>query len=115
MNQQQYVDILKDSFVTAGKHLIMEYLLKKSMFWSLPIVNPIAGFVIGMILEIGIKKTELGAFFWFMDMRTSAQGREFTKAAFNNAKIQKSGTKEEKERAEKELIDKARPLIKFTM
>lgn len=114
MTRDQYVEILKSAALSAGKKMVMSYLVTRVPFFALPIVNPILGFVVGSILEIAIRETEMGAFFLYIDLRTSAQGRAFEKAALKNYEVQKNGTPQEKADAEKELIDSFRTLVKFT-
>jgi hypothetical protein len=112
-SRDEYVETIKKAALTAGKHWVMEYIVRKVAFFSLSFPNAIMGILVGKVLEIAIMKTELGAFFLFIDLRTSAQGRAFYKAAIKNKLAQESGNKEEQRLAELEVINTARPLIKF--
>jgi hypothetical protein len=114
MNRQEYADLIKNAALSAGKKLVVNYIVQKIPFFGLTFVNPILGFFVGQVLEIAIMKTEIGAFFLFIDMRTSQQGRDFQSAALNNFQVQKTGTPEEKKNAEMALIDSFRALAKFT-
>ena len=97
-----------------GKRLVFDFIVSKVPFLGNFIFGPILGAVIGKILEIAIKYTEMGAFFLYIDLRTSAQGRAFEKAAFANVNAQKSNDAKVRANAEKELIDSFRAFIKFT-
>lgn len=77
-------------------------------------MNPILGFVVGKVLEIAIRETEIGLFFLYIDLRTSTQGRDFEKYMRLNLDAQKNGTPEQKAKAEKELKDAFRAFAKLT-
>lgn len=114
MTQAQYVEILKQTAQQAGVKLVMQDLVSRFPFFRLAIINPLAGFVVGYVVRTALLKTELGAFFWFIDLRTSAQGRAFEKAAMANFNAQQKGTADEKIQAEKQVIDSLRSLVKLT-
>lgn len=114
MNRDDYVDLIKSTALDLGQRFVMQYLVAKLPFLAWPIVNPIAGFIVGYVLKIAIRETEMGAFFLFIDTRTNAQGRAFAEAAQKNRDAQTSGTPEEKAKAEAELIGKFREFVKFT-
>ncbi len=114
-----YVEFLKSTALSIGKKAVIEWLvaqLPAALVTGLigSIFTPILGFAVGKILEVAINETEIGAFFLYIDLRTSAQGRAFESAAQTNLDKQKSGTPEEKAQAEKELVDAFRAFIKFT-
>lgn len=118
-SRDEYVELLKNVALSVGKKQVLKLLLAQlparmttGFFGAL--LNPLFGFIVGKALEIAIRETEMGAFFLFIDLRTSAQGREFEKYAEANFEKQKTGTPEEKARAEKELIDRFRAFAKFT-
>ena len=114
MNFDAYVDLLKSTSIRLGKEAVLKYLLTKYSFMALPIVSTITSFAVGKILEVALTKTEMGAFFLYIDLRTSEQGREYLEAAIKNRDVQLNGTEEEKACAEKILMDKFRSLAKFT-
>lgn len=78
------------------------------------VAAPIIGYFVGVVLEIAVRETEMGLFFLYIDLRTSAQGRDFEKQARSNFEVQKNGTPEEKAAAEKELIDSFRAFVKIS-
>ncbi len=119
MNRDEYVAILKEAALTAAKKSVMKLLLAelpKGLVTGFigSIVAPILGVIVGKALELAIEKTELGLFFLYIDLRTSAQGREFERMAKANFDAQKSGSEQEKANAEQALIDSFRRLAKFT-
>lgn len=117
--RDEYVALLKSAALTAAKKSVMKFLaaelpsvLTTGLIGS--ILTPVLGFIAGKVLEIAIEKTELGLFFLYIDLRTSAQGREFEKAMKRNLEAQKGGNQEEMKNAEAQLIDSFRKLAKFT-
>lgn len=114
LTRDDYVRMLKSAALSAGKRGVMHSLVTRFPFIAGSIVNPIVAFGVGMVLELALNETELGAFFGFIDLRGSIQGRAFEKAALNNLEAQKDGTPEEKKYAEDELISRFRALAKFT-
>ena len=93
---------------------VMSYLGSSYSFLSLPIVNPLVKFFVEYVLRIAIYYTELGAFIVATHFRTDEQAIDFERASENLARLPKSASEEERRRAEQELIDRARDLIKFT-
>jgi len=118
-SRDEYVELLKSTALSMGKDAVLKILLAQlpakmvTGFWG-AMINPILGLLVQRTLEIAIRETAIGAFFLYIDMRTSAQGRDFEKAAAHNVLVQLTGTEEEKARAEKELINRFRSLIKLT-
>ncbi len=117
--RDEYVEVIKSAALTAGKKTVLALLtarlpvaLTTGFVGSL--VNPLLGYLVGMILEIAIRETEIGLFFLYIDLRTSAQGRAFEKSARENFEAVKRGNLEEMARAEKKLIDDFRAFAKFT-
>ncbi len=114
MTRDEYVELIKSTALDLGQRFVMSYLVAKLPFLAWPIVNPIASFIVGYVLKIAIRETEFGLFYLYIDTRTNKQGVAFMEAAIRNRKAQESGTPEEKEKAEKELIDAFRAFVKFT-
>ena len=114
MDRDAYVDLIKSTALDLGSRFVMQYLVAKLPFLAFPIINPIAGFLVGYVLKIAIIKTELGMFFLFIDTRTNKQGVAFVEAAQRNNVAQHSGTAEEKLNAEKNLIESFRAFVKFS-
>ena len=114
MNRQQYVDMIKSVVLRLTLNSTLLILKTELPFLNAPIIRQITEFFVEYVLKIMINKTEMAAFFMYIDLRVSAQGREFEAAALNNFKVQQNGTPEEKANAEKILIDSFRALIKFS-
>ena len=113
MTHEQYVEILKRTAYMAGVKLVMERLVSRFAFFRLALINPLAERAVSWVVKSVIENGELGAFFWYIDLRVSAQGRDFEKAAMIHHKAQQGGTDEEKRRAEQQLIDSFRVFAKF--
>lgn len=113
--RDEYVETIKHTFVNMGDELVMAYLIARMPFFSLPVVKKITSFVIRKVLGIIAWKTELGAFFLFIDFRTSSQGRAFYDKAVKNRDVQNNpnATPQEKENAKLEAIDTFRVLVKY--
>lgn len=117
--RDNYVEMLKAAALSLAKKTVLNLILAE-----LPrglttgivgsIVTPVIGFVIGLVIQYAIMKTELAIFFLYIDLRTSAQGRDFEKSMKLNLDAQKSGNKEAIKNAEKKLVDSFRELAKFT-
>jgi hypothetical protein len=117
--RDEYVELLKSTALSLGKKAVLNLLIPALPGWMTSgligtLLNPLFGYLVGMILELAIRETEIGMFFLYIDLRTSAQGREFEKTARANLEKQKNGTPAEKEKSEKELIDAFRAFVKFT-
>lgn len=117
--RDEYVELIKSVALSTAKKATIELILKKlpvSLTTGLAgfFVNPLISWLVGEALEVAIRQTELGAFFLYIDLRTSIQGRDFEKAVRKNIETIKNGTPEQKAASEKELIDRARAFFKLT-
>ncbi len=115
-----YVELLKSTALSMGKQAVLKLLIPQLPKWLVSgfvgsIITPIIGFIVGKALEIAIRETEMGMFFLYIDLRTSAQGRAFAEAAQKNFESRKNNASpEEIAKAEKELTDAFRSFVKFT-
>lgn len=114
MTRQETVDALKRAAKSIGTTSVMSYLTTVAPWVQFPVLRTIVSSIVGYVLGVAIDKTELGAFFLYIDVRTSLQGRDFADKALKNREAQRNGTPEEKLRAEKELIDSFRALVRLT-
>ena len=114
VTRDEYVETLKSAALVTGKTGIMAYLISVVPFLGLPVMKAITSWFVEKVLWIAITKTELGAYFLFIDLRTSAQGREYFDAAVKHKTALAGGTDEEKKNAEADLINKFRALVKFS-
>lgn len=114
-SRDEYVQSIKDAFLTLAKKAAMATIVQKLPFLlQFAFLNNIASFIVGKVLEYAIKEGEVGAFFLYIDMRVGVQSKSFTDAALYNSKAQVNGTPEEKKIAEENLINSFRAFVKFT-
>lgn len=113
-----YVEkVARDSFLTGliklGTSDVIKYLALKVPFFTLSIPAGIAKIVVEQILTIVVKNTSLGIYFLRVDLSVGKQAKDFERAAKENEKAQLSGDKKAIEKAERELVERARDLIKL--
>lgn len=118
-SRDDYVELLKSAALSMAKKEIMPLILSQlpsalTTGFLGSILTPVLGFIVGKVLEIAIHETEIGLFFLYIDLRTSAQGRDFEKTMRANLDAQKNGTLEQKDQAEKDLKDAFKAFIKLT-
>lgn len=111
--QQEYVDLIKSSLLQALKKVVMQVIIKNIPMFGNFFFNPIVGFIVNKILTIAIDTAEMGAFFLYVDFRTSAQGKAYEQAAIANRNAQLKGTPIEKKLAEENLIKCLRDLVRL--
>lgn len=111
--QQEYVDLIKSSMLQALKKAVMQIVVKNIPLFGNFFFNPIIGFIVNKILTIAIDTAEMGAFFLYVDFRTSAQGKAYEQAAIANRNAQLKGTPNEKKLAEENLIKCLRDLVRL--
>jgi hypothetical protein len=105
---------IKLTFVATTKRALLLGLASGGPFFANSVVQNVASIVLDRILNWLANQAEMGVFFQFIDWRGAQQSEAFVKAADENRKAQESGTKEERERAEKNLWDAASNFIRFT-
>lgn len=113
-SRDDYVESLKTAALQIGVKAVMNVIVTRIPFLGSWFISPILGFFVGKVLEIALRQTEMGAFFLFIDTRTSRQGRDFAEAARLNAIAQQTGTEEEKKHAEERLKTEFRNFVLFT-
>ncbi len=117
--RDEYVELLKSTALSLGKKQILPLLLAQlpagltTGFVGM-LLNPIFGFLVGKVLEIAIRETEIGLFFLYIDLRVNAQGKEFEAAMRANLAAQNGGNVADIAKAEKELIISFKNFVKFT-
>lgn len=100
------VDTLVADLIKIGVQGVMKYLISRFVFFSLPIINPIMGYLVGKILEYAFQYTELGIYFIYVDAHINAEKKDYLDAS---QKYQSEPTEENK----KALMDASRNLIRF--
>jgi hypothetical protein len=114
MGSEALLEKLKDSVIELGTRAVMSYLCVQFPFLNVPILKWIAGLVVGKVLTVAVKYTELGIYFIHVDVMTSQQAKHFEEAAGKLEKARTDGkTPEEIKALEEECIDRARELIRF--
>ena len=103
MTRDEYVTLLRDTFVTLGVKAVMEHLVLKWSFFALPFVNPVTNLAVKYIVQLLAKQAETAAFFLYIDMRVGKQAKDFESAAIRNFMAQRTGTPEERKDAEEKL------------
>ena len=83
-------------------------------FFKIPVIGYISEFIIRKAVSILVNLAEMQMFFMYIDMRTADQAKDFELAAINNRKAQESGTEEEKQIAEQNLINSFRIFAKLS-
>jgi len=114
MTNQELADSLKSAALAIGEKAVVAALLAEFPFLANPICEELLKLLVDKILETAINATEMGAFFLYIDVRTSQQGRAFADAAIKNHVAQMSGTDEEKANAEAELKNKFDNFVRFS-
>ena len=103
MTKDEYVETLVSALVSILSKELMKRLVAKVSFLSWPVINPIAGWLVGMGVEFVIRGLEHLGFIAYIDIRTNIQADNFLEAAKKNLEAQLNGTPEEKAKREKKL------------
>ena len=110
MTKDEYVAAIIGAFVSAGKKLALEWLVARIPFFGWPVVNPIMGWIVGLVVEALANQAEMRTFFVYIDIRTNLQAKDFEKAC---EKLLKASP-EEREKREQELMVAFRQFARFT-
>ena len=112
--RDDYVEAIKSSFVTLGTKAAFTALVVEAPWMNLPIVRSIIQFIIEKILKIVATQGETAAFFLYIDTRVNDQANEFELASYANREAQTNGTKEQKDAAEKLLVEKFSNFVRLS-
>lgn len=113
-SRKEYVEAAKAAFLNLAKKQVLSGLAAQYGAWI--VTGPwgiVIGIVVNKILGLAIEKGDTGIFFLFVDFRVGDQEGEFTRAAIDHYRLQTSGTQEQKDEAEKKLIDAFDIFVKF--
>ncbi len=83
-------------------------------FLEIPPLDKITTLLLKTFYKKLADKIELVAFFEYIDLRVSRQGKEYVQAKREGYEIELNGTDEQKKAAEKKIIDTFRAFVKFT-
>jgi hypothetical protein len=103
MTRQEYVTLMKETFITLGTKAVMMELTSRAAFLAWPFFNPLINMFVKYVVTYIAKYGETAAFFLYIDMRVGEQSKDFEAAAMANFMAQKTGTLEEQKRAEENL------------
>jgi len=94
------MDEIKAALFSLVKKQVMAIAIKKIPILGSSILNPVLGLIVGKILEIAFKETELAIYFYKIDKLTKEQADKVSKA---QDALEKAKTEKEKKDAENEL------------
>lgn len=112
-NRQEYIEAVKSSFVAIAKRTVLSALVSAAPFMAWGPLPYLSGLFVEWVLVKAANGAETGIFFMFVDFRVAVQHKDFEAAAIKNYRIQQTGTKEEKDAAEKELVAAVDAFVKF--
>jgi hypothetical protein len=75
--REQYTSAIESAILHLLKNAIITALVKRLPFLALPVINPLFGFIVAKVLQLGADQAKLRAFFIYTDLRTSAQASAF--------------------------------------
>ena len=95
------------------KELALDALKSQLAFMSWPIIGPIAGIFLSMIIDTVLTVIDNQGYFLYVTYQTDKQATKFDVAADQNLEALKNGTAEQKIKARADLINSARDLIRL--
>lgn len=113
MTRDEYIAAIKSAAITVIKADIVAWAVSVFPFFGAGPLGLVLKIFSGSIAKFIVENGEAEAFFKYIDFRTTAQGREFEKAALKNIEAQKSGDKDAKQKAETYLIDSLRAVVRI--
>lgn len=111
MKHSEYIEVAKSLGIKVIEKSIVVGVVKAIPFFALGLPNTILLKLAAWLASIIADQVEMGIFFKYVDFRTDAQAKDFELAMINNHRIQLTGTKEDKDNAEKILMDSLRNLV----
>lgn len=104
MKYSENVELIKGASVTLLKEALLGVFIKWIPSLAFGPLNFVAVRLATKLAEELAERGELMFFFLNVDLRTNNQGKDFVSAMIKNHNAQKSGTPDEKQAAENELI-----------
>lgn len=114
ISHDEYVQVIKQTFITIGRKVAIKRLVGLFPIFANPILNPIVLYFVEMIVVALATEGEMDAFFLYIDMRVGKQSEKFEEAAYENYRVQQSGTKQEKLNAENKLRAEFDSFVRLT-
>lgn len=114
MTLDQWVNGIKNALVVTGVRSASAYLTAQLPFLKWPILNGVLEAVLTNMFEDIYSKPEMAAFFKYIDVRVTKQGKNFEKAVAEHLQAKLTGNKEKIKNAENELWLKFADLARLT-
>lgn len=112
MTNEQAVQLAKSQFIRLSDGAIKTAILSSPFAWlETPPLNLITNKAIDWIINKIADNAEIGIFFLYINFNTTKEGADFMKAALANDIAQKTGSLDEKIKAENNLKDSFSRLI----
>jgi len=105
--RDDYIDTVKSGLIIVGTNSVMSGLALipgVGPILALPVVSTVVKIFVNKIVSIMINSGEMGAFFGYIDLRVSAQGRTWLETAKKNKEAQLGKDKEAIAQAEKDFM-----------
>lgn len=112
-SRQDNISVLEWAMKSTLVKVFDGILISAFPFLGMPAVKQLMDLVLGDIIGRVVKDADMGVFYAYTDLRVSAQGRDFIKAAEEHQRILKGGTDAEKQKSEDELFLKFRSLARL--
>jgi hypothetical protein len=79
--REAYTSAIESAILNLLKNAIITALVKRLPFLALPMINPLFGYVVAKVLQLGADEAKIRIFFIYTDLRTNLQASNFEKAA----------------------------------
>jgi len=112
--RDEYVSTVKGVFASIQVNIIMGMVTSAAPIFLNPFLYKLLRHFVEKYVGMSVNAEEILVFFKYIDMRTVAQGTAFYDAATKNKQAQLTGTPEEKQNAEANLMAKLRELAVVT-
>lgn len=113
-SRDAYVAAIKTAYVSISTRLTLAWVASFAP-WA---ATGAAGYIVEQaarsLHEFMAKRSEMSAFFLYIDTRVGKQSEDFENAAFENHAIQQTGTAEEKKNAEEKLWNSFKSFAQLT-
>ncbi len=101
---------LKTALFNLVKSQVISYLVKQLPWLGSKLLSPLLSVIVNQVLKIAFEQTELAIYFYKIDKETEKQANEVKQKQDN---IQKAKTEEEIKKAQDELKNSLKDLIRF--
>lgn len=99
--------------IKMGTEGVMTYLSVQFPFLNAPVLKQIVRYFVNKIIDVAITRTEMGAYFGVVDLKTGHEGKEFDHAGLALQQAQEKGDPNEIARLEQEKMDAFRKLVRI--